>query len=422
MFDVLIPIYPVLFLLVLFASLAYLDLGGASLVVFAALPSYLLRTSIFGLPTNLLELFILVLVTVAVLKYRRALFEKNSFLKKLFAPLLLIAVGLGVGLGVSQGSLVAWGIIKGWFVLPFLLAFTMYFLVRRGRVRVRNLLMALAVSSMGLSLIAWGQVVSGVFVGVDGRASSIFASPNYLAMFLVPVLFLTLGWLLVFWNGGRLGGWFMLTSFILGVGALYFSFSYGGYLAFGAGLFIFLLVLGVRFWFLAGGTMLGVGLIGLLQGASQKFQSLFNLSRYSSYSVRLEVWKAAWLMIKENWFAGIGLGNFKNLYTAFVKKAIETPHELLVLHAHNLYLYFWLNLGLAGLVGFLWLVGRVGYEFYGLVRNSPRALAASFMAAFSAILVHGLVDTTYWKYDLAILFWLLIALIFALNYKESRWV
>jgi hypothetical protein len=37
----------------------------------------------------------------------------------------------------------------------------------------------------------------------------------------------------------------------------------------------------------------------------------------------------------------------------------------------------------------------------------------------SYILVHGLVDTTYWKNDLAVMFWIIIGMM-AIIKKESR--
>lgn len=422
MFDVLIPLGIVIPLLLLFALLAYLNFNGALLATLAVLPAYLLRIELFGLPTNLLELLIFVLVIFGFAKYGLKLFRQGGWVRMLAWPLLLIVLGLLTGLIVSGESRVALGIIKGWFVVPFLLAFLVHFLVQTGKLKVKNLVVALGVSSLGLSLIALFQVIGGVFVGTDSRASSLFTSPNYLSMFLVPVLFLILGWLTFAWRKRKIDFWFLLVVFVLGLSALYSSFSYGGYLALGVGLLIFLFILGVRFWILLGGIILGGGLLGFLQRTSQKFQALFDLSQYSSYSIRLEVWKTSYLMLKENWSTGVGLGAFKDCYTDFVGRAVEAPRELIVLHAHNLYLYFWLNLGLVGLVGFLWLVGRTGYELYRLVKETPHPLIAGLASSFSAILVHGLVDTTYWKYDLSILFWLLVALIFALNKEETRWV
>jgi putative inorganic carbon (HCO3(-)) transporter len=77
-----------------------------------------------------------------------------------------------------------------------------------------------------------------------------------------------------------------------------------------------------------------------------------------------------------------------------------------MLHAHNLYLQFLLNLGVAGLVGFIWLV----VKFFTFVKNCYISWSIPLTAAMVAILVHGLVDTPYWKNDLSYLFWVILAL------------
>jgi len=68
-----------------------------------------------------------------------------------------------------------------------------------------------------------------------------------------------------------------------------------------------------------------------------------------------------------------------------------------------------------GLAGFVWLLIGLGRDFFQNATRSPLVLAAS--AGIVAVLVHGLFDSTYFKNDLAIIFWLLVFLA-SNRYKE----
>ena len=136
---------------------------------------------------------------------------------------------------------------------------------------------------------------------------------------------------------------------------------------------------------------------------SQKFQGFLDFS-YPSWQSRLIIWQSAGTIIKDHSLIGIGPGMFQRYYLDYQAKF--PPYlEWAVPQPHNLFLAFWLQTGLLGLIGFIWLL----FNFFGSV--TPKSLlSVVLMAAMIYILIHGLVDTTYWKNDLAIIFWLIIAL------------
>jgi O-antigen ligase len=84
-------------------------------------------------------------------------------------------------------------------------------------------------------------------------------------------------------------------------------------------------------------------------------------------------------------------------------------------YPHNIILNFWSELGLAGLAGFLWIVGRFYAVAAAAYRKGGEWLPAALMAAMAALLVHGLVDVPYFKNDLAFLFWIIVGLAEALR-------
>jgi hypothetical protein len=77
----------------------------------------------------------------------------------------------------------------------------------------------------------------------------------------------------------------------------------------------------------------------------------------------------------------------------------------------------WINLGILGLVGFIWILVwffRVGLSHStkkSEIRNLKSEIIPFLLSAMAVIITTGLVDTPYIKNDLAILFWLLPALL-----------
>ena len=96
---------------------------------------------------------------------------------------------------------------------------------------------------------------------------------------------------------------------------------------------------------------------------------------------------------------------------ADIQNQLRDPLKLEpLLYPHNIIFNFWLEIGLAGLVAFGWLVViffKVGFQ-RGVTKDW---LTLGIMAAMVTIIVHGLVDVPYFKNDLAVLFWVMVALL-----------
>jgi O-antigen ligase len=120
------------------------------------------------------------------------------------------------------------------------------------------------------------------------------------------------------------------------------------------------------------------------------------------------IWQSAEKVLENSWVWGIGAGNFQEKYLEY-QKYFAPYLEWAVPHPHNLYLALWLYGGIFGLVGFLALVF---FWFSALFRSQKNpSLRFIGLGIMLYVLLHGLVDTTYLKNDLAVLFWLLFALI-----------
>jgi O-antigen ligase len=88
-------------------------------------------------------------------------------------------------------------------------------------------------------------------------------------------------------------------------------------------------------------------------------------------------------------------------------------HTEFLLYPHTILFNIWVELGLAGVFVFLLLFVRFFTAVLaGLRSTGQRELQVGLLAAMVTLLGHGLVDVPYFKNDLAVLFWLLLALAF----------
>ncbi|MCH8049550.1 hypothetical protein IH979_02465, partial [Patescibacteria group bacterium] len=77
---------------------------------------------------------------------------------------------------------------------------------------------------------------------------------------------------------------------------------------------------------------------------------------------------------------------------------------------HNIFLNIWSELGILGLLAFFWLAF---YTIRTIQIHRDDALKLAAFAALATMVIHGLVDVPYFKNDLAVMTWLLLAIISA---------
>ncbi len=398
----------------------------------AAVPLSVFRLEIFDLPTNLFEL-LTVLVALAVLAaFSRRKDGLNSLLKPiekirklgLFWPIWLIVLGLIIGFFVSLEKTKALGVIRGWFVLPGVLGFLVLLFETKGE--RRRLILGLVFGGFCLAILGLIQSFIGSVLPYQqaefdlfrpyleaGRVFASFESPNFLAMYLSPLVFLSLAELhLKSWQRYRWSNLFVLGFLALAIIVLLMADSRGAYLGSALALGFSLLIrlgLGASLNQAAFARSLMV-LVVLLVALWFGFQALRpkpnDLSRIGqSSNIRVLIWRESIAMIKARPVLGIGLSNFQ---PTFASRTAGTPNydEYIIPVAkrpHNLYLAFWLELSLFGLVGFLWLVYKL---FLPAVRATLAGQSIGNLAPLSALVVilgHGLVDTPFFKSELAFL-------------------
>ena len=103
---------------------------------------------------------------------------------------------------------------------------------------------------------------------------------------------------------------------------------------------------------------------------------------------------------------------------------IWQPLEI-YLYPHNIFLNFWSELGLIGLLVFIWLWFKAGLinliNYWRFKTKTSLAwLSWGLAGAWLASFVHGLVDVPYFKNDLALMFWLGLAVTAWLNIELKQ--
>ena len=390
------------------------------------IPSYIFRFSLFGVKTNFFELAILVTFLVFIIEKLISIFQKKSNKFQfgyLFAYIfLLFAV---VSVYFSADKIHALGILKGWFFAPALLYLIIIntFDQQKRRLIPFFCFFSVVLVSIWAIMQRTGQVSTLFYqVGDSGfdnylnfssiRSFGPFESPNYLAMFLVPMMFLSLPMLDLYKR--KLDRLVVVSLFIFPLLALYFSHSLGGLLAFGAGLLTYFAIrltkekrskvdksrLKIATYVLI--------LLFLISG----FVGIFSSIKTETYSnnIRRDIYDYSLQLAKKNPVFGVGLGDFQ---TQVAKISADNAGFQLwglnyAIHPHNLLLALWLNLGLGGLIAFAILLICLIKSLN--LQSSKDRFAPALYASTIAILVHGFFDTTYFKNDLSMIFWLILAL------------
>jgi len=356
-----------------------------------ATPLYMVRFSVFGIPENVFELMTIVSIALFFIETRSSRIELGEY-RRYFVPIGLIIGGLIISTITNGSYAVGFGIIKSWFIVPMVFAF-----ISAALLKSENSLKTIYISAF---LVACASLVY-LFLGkltYDGRLQGFYNSPNYLAMFLTPPIIIGLS---MFSENKK----YYIVSLASMAVALYFTFSYAAWIAVAIAL-IMTLFLRKKKW-LTQGKMLVAMLVILiavfLQGGTTKMNSLLHKEGRSSLASRIMIWSAAGKIITDNPVIGIGPGNFQNKYLEY-QKYFPPYLEWAVPEPHNLVLAFWLQAGMLGLAGF---VSLLFLWFRDLRNKKERNILIICASAMVCIIAQGLFDTTYFKNDLAVVFWLI---------------
>ena len=220
----------------------------------------------------------------------------------------------------------------------------------------------------------WGMKAIGALTAIMG-AFCIVQSQSRGGLMGIAAASFTLVLLLVYWWGKRLPTWTLPTAF-------------GG---------------------TAGAIALGTILIPTLR---KRVFSIFG-TEDSSNAFRVNVWMSVLNMIKAKPILGIGPGNkaFNLIYPLYQRSGYSA------LGTYSVPLEITVETGIIGVICYGWLIFTVLVQAWialNRLRNDRDANGLWIIAAIAALvgmLVHGLVDTVWYRPQVQLLWWLAIALI-----------
>ncbi|MSU76150.1 hypothetical protein EXS54_01615 [Patescibacteria group bacterium] len=384
------------------------DWGLATII--AALPLYQVRGDMFGLPTTFLELLfgavILGILSRWLVKGAPGPKEKvvtssyDRWIGLLLAGSLLAAL---FSSDIKEGL----GLWRAFILEPviFFYAVTAVFKKRDPKPLLVGVIGALGV------LTIWTLYLLGVdrAISYDDRLLGPYQTANYFSLLLVPLITMILVWprreLVII----------RVLAAVTGLSILFFTNSRGGFMALGAAILVALPFLGRRLRMIA----ISVLVIGGVAAAALFGPKLINHHEDQVVSSRPPIWREAGNVIKADPIFGVGPGQFQD---EFGRRVANNHDETLYIapqahNAHNVWLVAWTEWG------FLTVVSLIAIIITMILTIKRRFSYWMILPStvLIAILVHGMVDTAIFKNDLAMVFWLVVAMTLILpKAKEKR--
>lgn len=379
-------------------------------LVSIGLPSFLLRYKILGIPMTFLETMVLVLFLICLLQ--RQIDFKKVFADPLFWPMTAILFVATISVLVSPDRIGGLGIWKAYFVEPMLFYAILTSQIR-SRKALEGLFLALGASIIYLAIIGLFQQFTAwnmphAFLKPDGgvdRIVSILNYPNALGLYFGPIIILYIGWLAA---GGKkiwevVGKILVL---VLGLITILLAHSYGAIIS--VAVVSWVMGLAYRKTRL---LFVSLTIVTVIEFIANSYLRDFIMAKlfakdYSLF-VRSLIWKETWEMLKDNWFWGAGLDGYSLKILPYHLKTFEVfPYP------HNILFNFWSELGILGVLSFIVLFAKyVWTNAVNFFKNQgSKILSFTFVAILAQMVIHGLVDVPYFKNDLSMLFWIVMAM------------
>ncbi|HFQ14516.1 MAG TPA: O-antigen ligase family protein [Gammaproteobacteria bacterium] len=309
--------------------------------------------------------------------------------------------------------------------LKYLAFFPFYLYIRQYPSAWRGLILAIPLGGIVLG----GQAIYDTYFTSFERANGIYG----------PIIFGDLGVLLTIFslifaltNRNKLWISINLLAGAMGMLAVIYSGSRNAWLAVVVSLIILPFLIGTRttFWRVSGSylAIITVAVVMIINTpsaitarvgvATEQFKSYFYHSPDDNYDVtttsvgeRLEMWRSALVIFRENPCAGIGPGNMhKEINWLAVSKniGVKTKHG----HVHNAYLEI---LGTQGIIGFLVFIAMLFYPLYIFLskRRYDRRIAGLGIMLMSGFVVFSLTEVPFIHDNFSSIFLTFLSVFFA---------
>lgn len=382
----------------------------------ALAPAYTVGWHI-GFYPNLLEIGILLTVVVFAwesYQQRRmpTLLGRETFGARTFlvaTALLVIAGALSVIVAPDRRA--ALGLFRAYFIEPVLFFVVLINVVRTSR----QAFMVVAGLGLGGIVVALLNIVTvldalrhhAVDTGQNAPVA-VYQTSNAVALFLVPIIAVAGSMLL----HGRANRQRQLAGIFIAIAgfAVLLSFSRGGYVA-SVAVAIGLALSHRRRWWLLGGLAVVVAVAIRVPIIASRLGHEFSATDPSNtLAGRIHLWQATLSMMRGHLLFGTGLSGYAHFMSPWPAGLIQ------LIYPHNLILNFWVSTGVLGVLAFVVLLiqgFRISWRGWKRGDVDWRPFELGVLLALVAVVVHGLVDVPYFKNDLSVEFWVLLAIAWA---------
>jgi len=395
--------------------------GVGSIIVL--LPTYLWRFSILGLPTTFLELLLVFLFIIWLLKdkkYQAINFslQKNSINKisKILRVLLFLWILASVTALLTNFTWSSLGLWRAYFLEPLMFFIIFVYTVKDKKdwqVVINSFALLLAwlfTVAMYQNFTDWNYIAAYNFPNVK-RLTGPFAYPNALSLLTASLGAFFAG--LWIYSQKKIDNWHYLLLAVFGLALAIMTVSQGAMLAIAFSLFL-ALILAKKIRKLGMGLIIVALLSLILIIPSIDFNPRLDLES-SSLAIRFNQWQETSHLLANNFVLGSGLGGYQNALRPYH----QTEWLEIYLYPHNIFLNFWTEMGILGLLVFISLLIYIVYLLYQIAK-SKNLLAWPLTMMWCTWFVHGLVDVPYFKNDLSILFFTMLAFTFVVaSHKEN---
>ncbi len=277
----------------------------------------------------------------------------------------------------------------------------------RGLKQIQYILVLSGLCVAVYALIAYATPAGVVETEGVRRARAYFGSPNNLALYLERVLPAAL---VMGFAARKPRRWPILAGAGLIFVAILLTYSRGALLLGLPAVALTLLGLSKSRWRKLAPILVIVALLALLPVVgTERFTSLLDPTRGTTF-IRLGLWRASWLMVRDHPLFGVGPDNFLYYYQDYIQPGAEVERYLS--HPHNIVLDFWLRLGIGGLAALVllaWGIPRCARRIKALpIEPAIQKLFVGCLAGLAAAVVHGLIDSSFFVIELA--YWFMITL------------
>ncbi len=364
------------------------------------LPAYVLRFSLLGFPTTVLELYLAFIFLFFTIAHGKSGWQRAGTRIGIWRwPILTFSLVSFASVFWSLDLFSGLGLWRA-FILEPLLVFFILPVILETQEDIALFLRNLYFTVIGISLWSLWQFVTGsgiphpwnVSIEEGRRATGPFPFPNAVALFVVPASALAAACFI------QKKSWLTGVAVFSGFLAVILAKSDGGLIALLAAVLVALL-------FSKWGRKWAIGMLlaGTLILATQPSirEPVIREVTIQSWpgQVRLYIWRETRDLLRDRPVLGAGFGGYP---TVFAEYHQATAIEIFQ-YPHNILFNFWVEMGIFGVLAFGWILVT-------WLRGANRGNYLVIFAVLIAILVHGLVDVPYFKNDLAVMFWILIFL------------